>query len=57
MVKSIYFSPGGWKAYYGEKMSSVLDIKYRTPKNFELGIETSLIGARLTLGEKTDLIF
>lgn len=34
MVKNINFYTGGFQAKYGDKMSSVLDIQYNTPKKF-----------------------
>ena len=34
LVNSIYFSAGGFNSSYGEKLSSVLDIKYRKPESF-----------------------
>ena len=34
MVKNINFYNGGFQAKYGDKMSSVLDIQYNTPKKF-----------------------
>jgi hypothetical protein len=34
MVKNINFYTGGFQAKYGDKMSSVLDIQYDTPKKF-----------------------
>ena len=34
MVESIQFSAGGFDAVYGDKLSSVLDIKYRKPNKF-----------------------
>lgn len=45
MVESIDFSAGGFEAKYGDKMSSVLDITYRKPKNFEASASASLLGA------------
>lgn len=36
MVESVGFSTGGFEAKYGDKMSSVLDIKYKRPKNLRL---------------------
>jgi hypothetical protein len=32
MIERIQFSPGGFEARYGDKMSSVLDITYKRPK-------------------------
>jgi len=34
MVRNINFFTGGFQARYGDKMSSVLDIQYNTPKKF-----------------------
>lgn len=45
MVSSVQFSSGGFDAKYGDKLSSVLDIKYKTPTNFEASAELSLMGA------------
>jgi len=44
MVGSISFSSGGFDAEYGDKMSSVLDIKYRKPTAFAASTNLSLIG-------------
>ncbi|UCH15197.1 MAG: carboxypeptidase-like regulatory domain-containing protein [Bacteroidales bacterium] len=44
MVSSIQFSAGGFDAQYGDKMSSVLDIKYRRPARFGGGFSASLLG-------------
>ncbi|MFV0238192.1 MAG: TonB-dependent receptor plug domain-containing protein [Flavobacteriales bacterium] len=53
MVKSINFSAGGFEAKYGDKMSSVLDIIYKQPRDFEGEFEASLLGGSLTLGHGT----
>lgn len=45
MVSSILFSAGAFEAKYGDKMSSVLDIKYKKPRDFEATIMASLLGA------------
>lgn len=50
MVESINFSAGGFAAEYGDKMSSVLDITYKRPKNFEASASASLLGANLYVG-------
>lgn len=50
MVSTISFSPGGFEAKYGDKMSSALNVYYREPEKFELSGEASLIGGRLTVG-------
>ena len=53
MVGEIAFSTGGFSAEYGDKMSSVLDIKYKQPKDFEGAFSVSLLGASAYLGAKT----
>lgn len=45
MVSTIDFSAGGFNARYGDKMSSVLDIKYRKPSEFRGSASMSLLGA------------
>lgn len=47
MVESIYFSAGGFSSKYGDKMSSVLDIKYKTPTSNKASIQTSLLGTNM----------
>lgn len=49
MVSAIVFSAGGFDAKYGDKMSSVLDIKYRKPKAFGGSATASLLGTNLHL--------
>ena len=44
MISSVQFSAGGFDAQYGDKMSSVLDIKYRRPARFGGGFSASLLG-------------
>jgi hypothetical protein len=44
MVENVKFSAGGFEARYGDKLSSVLDIKYKTPKKFESTVNASLMG-------------
>lgn len=45
LVSDISFSAGGFSAMYGDKLSSVLDIKYRKPKSFAGSAYGSLMGA------------
>ncbi|MCG6187794.1 TonB-dependent receptor [Maribellus maritimus] len=45
LVSTISFSAGGFDAKYGDKMSSVLDIKYRKPSEFRGSASASLLGA------------
>ena len=49
MVENILFSAGGFDAKYGDKLSSVLDIKYREPTEFEANLSTSLLGNSITI--------
>ena len=44
MVGSILFSAGGFDAKYGDKMSSVLDITYKRPKENAASLQLSLLG-------------
>lgn len=45
LVSAISFSAGGFDAEYGDKMSSVLDIKYKQPTRFAGSLSLSLMGA------------
>ena len=44
MVDHLTFSPGGFESVYGDKMSSVLDIKYKRPSEFHAKLSGSLLG-------------
>ncbi|EAR11996.1 hypothetical protein PI23P_11702 [Polaribacter irgensii 23-P] len=48
MVQNINFSAGGFQAKYGDKLSSVLDISYRKPKEIATNINFSLLGGSIT---------
>ena len=49
MIQSIRFSPGGFEARYGDKMSSVLDITYKRPREFEGTASVGLMGGSLSI--------
>lgn len=49
LVSSISFSAGGFDAQYGDKMSSVLDIKYKTPQEFAGSASMSLLDGSVHL--------
>jgi hypothetical protein len=49
LVQNVNFSVGGFQAKYGDKMSSVLDVTYKTPTHFAGSVEASLLGAALHL--------
>ena len=50
MVEDIDFSAGGFPARYGDRMSSVLDITYKRPEQFEASFGGSLMGADAYVG-------
>lgn len=50
MTKEVKFSTGGFDASYGDKMSSVLDITYKKPTEFEAMVSGSLLGANAYIG-------
>lgn len=52
LVDNIAFSAGGFQAKYGDKMSSVLDVKYREPDSFAAGVKASLLGTRVFVENK-----
>lgn len=43
-VEQVNFSAGGFDSYYGDKLSSVLDIQYRQPRGFGGSAEASFMG-------------
>jgi len=49
LVASILFSAGGFEARYGDKLSSVLDIRYKRPTKTAGSVSGSLLGAALHL--------
>lgn len=51
MVGVVGFSTGGFTAEYSDKMSSVLDITYRTPQSFEGYLGLSTMGASASIGQ------
>ena len=49
MTDKVDFSSGGFQAKYGDKMSSVLDITYRKPKQFGGQLDASILGGGVTV--------
>ncbi len=49
LVHNVDFSAGGFQAKYGDKLSSVLDITYRTPKKFAASLDASLLGGGMSV--------
>ncbi len=50
MIQSLEFSSGGFEAKYGDKLSSVLDIKYKKPWDFGGSVTLSLLGVNAHVG-------
>jgi hypothetical protein len=44
LIRDLSFSSGGYAAKYGDKLSSVLDIKYKRPDKFKSSVSMSLLG-------------
>tara|TARA_R110002096_G_scaffold101565_3_gene224658 strand:+ start:2744 stop:5224 length:2481 start_codon:yes stop_codon:yes gene_type:complete len=49
LVQNVDFSAGGFQAKYGDKLSSVLDITYKNPYQFEVNADLSLLGGNLSV--------
>lgn len=52
LVQDIRFSGGGFEAKYGDKLSSVLDITYKTPDSLNASLTTSLLGVESHVAHK-----
>jgi len=48
-VEEVEFSAGGWQPKFGDKLSSVLNITYKTPQKFDASATVSLLGGRAFL--------
>ena len=44
LIQSLSFSSGGFEPKYGDKMSSVLDIRYKLPEKFKSSFGMSMLG-------------
>lgn len=49
LVDNVYFSAGGFTSRYGDKMSSVLDVRYKKPQAFGATLLLSLLGAEASV--------
>ncbi|MGB0896681.1 MAG: TonB-dependent receptor [Flavobacteriaceae bacterium] len=49
LVQNVDFSAGGFQAKYGDKLSSVLDITYKNPKQFGASVDASLLGGSVSV--------
>ncbi len=45
LIRDLSFSSGGFEAKYGDKMSSVLDVRYKLPDSLRASFSISLLGA------------
>jgi hypothetical protein len=45
LIRDLSFSSGGFEAKYGDKMSSVLDVRYKLPDSLRGSLSLSLLGA------------
>jgi hypothetical protein len=49
MAGNVRFSAGGFEARYGDKLSSVLDVRYSRPDSFSVEAAAGLLGSSATL--------
>lgn len=55
LIANVFFSSGGFDAKYGDKMSSVLDVKYKEPaRRFGGSAEASFLGGAVHLEHSTE---
>lgn len=57
MVDNVVFSSGGFQSKYGDKLSSVMDITYKTPTGFSSTIEGSMMGGSIEVEDKVSARF
>lgn len=53
LTAEVNFSPGGFSAAYGDRMSSVLDITYREPEEKEASVSLSLLTSSVHAGTRS----
>jgi len=49
LVSNVDFSAGGFQAKYGDKLSSVLDISYKSPRKFGASLDANLLGGSASI--------
>lgn len=52
LVESLRFSAGGFDARYGDKLSSVLDIQYRSPDTLRGSVMASMLGVEASFEQQ-----
>lgn len=57
LVEDVRFSAGGFAANYGDRLSSVLDITYKTPSGFHASAMASLLGVEAHVEEAVNQRF
>jgi hypothetical protein len=57
LTGNVLFSAGGFEAKYGDKMSSVLDVQYKTPTQYGGSVSGSLMGASAHAEGRVDSCF
>ncbi|MFM8964239.1 MAG: TonB-dependent receptor plug domain-containing protein, partial [Sphingomonadales bacterium] len=57
LVEDVRFSAGGFAANYGDRLSSVLDITYKTPSAFHASAMASLLGVETHIEEAVNQRF
>ena len=50
LASDVEFSSGGWQSKYGDKLSSVMNVKYKEPKKFEGSVQAGFLGGTVHLG-------
>ncbi len=53
LVESVFFSAGGFGVQYGDKLSSVLDIRYKKPEKASASANINFMGARAHIQGQT----
>lgn len=52
LVQKATFNSGGWEAKYGDKLSSVLAVQYKTPQQFKGSLTAGLLGGSIHVESK-----
>ena len=55
LIRDLKFSSGGFESKYGDKLSSVLDIRYKRPDSLRASVSASALGASAHVEGRKDL--